>query len=269
MIGTIRTIVALTVVALLTLALGPFQWLGVTTGWWRGRGLLRLWHRTATWLLGIRIHRFGRLAEGRPLMLAANHISWADITVMAAVADVSFIAKSEMSDWPIFGWFARMQRSVFVERQRRRKSGEQAGEVANRLARGDVMVLFAEGTTSDGNIMLPFNTTLFGAASMMLTETHHDAMWIQPVAIAYTRLQGLPMGRQFRGRAAWIGDEDLIPHLGALMREGAIDVEVHFGEPMPFTARSSRKQVAKTAEQRVRTMLSEAIANPAPRQPTG
>jgi lyso-ornithine lipid O-acyltransferase len=83
------------------------------------------------------------------------------------------------------------------------------------------------------------------------------------VAIAYTRLHGLPMGRQFRGKAAWIGDEDLIPHLGALLREGGVDVEVHFGEPVPFTTKTNRKQVARIAEQRVRALMSEALAGPA------
>ncbi len=262
MIGVIRTTFALLVIVVLTVLLGPFQWLGVSTGWWRGRRLLRFWHTTATALLGIRIRTFGSLAQGRPLMLAANHVSWADITVLASIADVSFIAKSEMSGWPIFGWFSRMQRSVFVERGRRPKSGQQASEIAERLAAGDVMVLFAEGTTGDGNMVLPFNTTLFGAASMMLTAGHHDDMWIQPVAIAYTRLQGIPMGRQFRPKAAWIGDEDLIPHLGALLREGGLDVEVHFGSPLLFTAKSGRKQVARMAENQVRELFHGALRNP-------
>lgn len=265
MIGTVRMVVALACAALVTLVLAPAQWFCVRTGLCRGRRTLRLWHRVVTRLLGLRIRVVGGVASGRPLMIAANHISWADITVLAAAADVSFIAKSEMSGWPVFGWFSRMQRSVFVERDRRRKSGEQAGEIAARLAEGDVMVLFAEGTTGDGNQMLPFKTTLFGAASMMLSASHHDEMWIQPVALAYTRLQGLPMGRRHRGAIAWIGDEDLIPHLGAVLREGAIDVEVHFGEPVPFTAKSSRKEVARLVEDRVRAMLRAALADPAPR----
>ena len=248
MIGTVRTILALAVVALTTLVLAPLQMICLKTGLCHGRRLLRLWHKVATRMLGLRIRVFGAPAPGRPLMLAAN---------------VSFIAKSEMSAWPIFGWFSRMQRSVYVERERRRKSGDQASEIASRLADGDVMVLFAEGTTGDGNQILPFKTTLFGAASMMLSASKHDEMWIQPVALAYTRLQGLPMGRQYRGLAAWIGDEDLVPHLSAVLREGAMDVEVHFGEPVSFTARSNRKEVARLVEARVREMLSAALANPA------
>jgi 1-acyl-sn-glycerol-3-phosphate acyltransferase len=266
MIGTLRTVFALACVALLTLAIALPQWLCVTTGLCRGRRLLRLWHRTAARLLGLRIRVFGNLAHGRPLLIASNHVSWIDIVVLAAVADVCFIAKSEMARWPVFGWFSRMQRSVYVERDRRGKSGRQASEIAARLAEGDVMVLFAEGTTGDGNQILPFKTTLFGAASMMLSAGNHEEMWIQPVALAYTRLQGLPMGRQHRGIAAWVGDEDLVPHLATVLREGALDVEVHFGEAVPFTAKSSRKDVARQVEERVREMLHAALADPAPRK---
>ena len=266
MIGKVWAAFVVVLVMLLTLVLGPVQWFGVRTGLFRGRRLLRFWHRIVTRLLGLRIRVFGGIATGRPLMIAANHVSWADITVLAAVADVSFIAKSEMSGWPVFGWFSRMQRSVYVEREARRKSGEQASKVATRLAEGDVLVLFAEGTTGDGNQLLPFKTTLFGAAPIILSATHHDEMWIQPVAIVYTRLHGVPMGRRHRGLVAWIGDQDLVPHLGSLLREGAIDVEVHFGAPVEFTADSNRKEVARLVEARVRGMLQAALAHPAPRR---
>lgn len=262
MIGLARTVLALVVMTILTLVMAPAQWFCVRTGACRGRPLLRFWHRMATRMLGLRIHVHGAMDARRPLMLAANHVSWADITVLAAVADVSFIAKSDMAGWPVFGWFSRMQRSVYVERERRRKSGEQAGEIASRLAEGDVMVLFAEGTTGDGTMMLPFKTTLFGAATMMLSASHHDEMWIQPVALAYTRVQGLPMGRRNRGLISWIGDQDLVPHLLGVLREGAIDVEVRFGEPVRFTGATGRKEAARLTEARVRAMLQAALATP-------
>lgn len=265
MMAKVRAVVALAVVVLLTLLAAPLQWFCVRTGLCRGRRLLRLWHRIVTALLGLRVRVVGAMTSGRPLMIAANHVSWIDVTVLASVADVSFIAKSEMAKWPVFGWLSKMQRSVFVERDNRRKSGAQAGEIAARLAEGDVMVLFAEGTTGDGNLLLPFKSTLFGAASMMLSASHHGEMWIQPVAIAYTRVHGLPMGRQHRHLAAWIGDEDLIPHLLTVLREGAIDVEVRFGEPVPFTARSNRKAVARQVEDDVRTLMQAALADPTPR----
>src|SRR5690606_36985320 len=178
----------------------------------------------------VRIH--GTMSGARPLLLAANHVSWTDIMVLGAFNNLAFIAKSEMAGWPVLGSLARLQRTVFIERERRRKSGEQASEIAARLAAGDAMVLFAEGTTGDGNLLLPFKSTLFGAANIAIAEGGTDKVFIQPVAIAYTRLHGLPMGRQHRVVAAWIGDMDLVPHIGRLLAEGAVDVEVHFGEPL-------------------------------------
>ena len=150
--------------------------------------------------------------------------------------DVSFIAKSEIAGWPVIGWLSSLQRSVYVERERKRKSGEQASEIAGRLAAGQPIVLFAEGSTGDGNMLLPFKSTLFGAAAKAIAEGAADKVYIQPVAIVYTRLHGMPMGRQHRPLAAWIGDQDLVPHLRRCSREGAIDVEVHFGEPIEFSA---------------------------------
>ena len=141
---------------------------------------------------------------------------------------------------------------MFIERERKRKSGDQASEIAQRLAAGNAMVLFAEGSTGDGNLLLPFKSTLFGAASMAIAEGAADHVVIQPVSIAYTRIHGLPMGRRHRPIASWIGDMDLVPHISQLLAEGGLDVEIRFGEPIEFSARSNRKEVTRLMEERVR-----------------
>jgi len=263
MIGRIRTGLALLLVAGVTIPLGPVQWLAIRTGFPRPSLVPRLWHRVASRALGMRVRVTGRIAADRPLLLVSNHVSWIDIVAIGAAADVSFIAKSEMAGWPVAGWLARMQRTVFVERERRRKSGEQANEIGSRLLDGDVMVLFAEGTTGDGNAVLPFKSTLFGAAKMALTGGASERVFIQPMAIAYTRFHGMPMQRIHMPMAAWIGDADLMPHAGALLKEGAIDVELRFGEPFAFDAVSDRKAVAALAEAEVRRLHAEALRNPA------
>lgn len=257
-----RVALALAAVATATPPLMLYQALALRTGLLDARRAPRAWHRLVTRLLGLRIHVHGRLATSRPLLIAANHISWTDIMVIGSLADVHFIAKSEVATWPVMGTFARLQRSVFVERERRGRAGRQANEIAGRLAGGDPMVLFAEGTTGDGNMMLPFKTTLFAAAQMALRESGADTVAIQPVAIAYTRLHGLPMGRQHRGKVSWIGDQDLVPHLIGLLREGAIDMEVHFGEPVDYAAGADRKAVAREVERRVREMMARALRQP-------
>lgn len=262
MIGTMRLVLALLIAAVCTPLLAAYQVVALRTGLLDERPAPRRWHWLVTKLLGFRIRVVGELATERPLLIASNHVSWTDIMVLGSLADVHFISKSELGGWPIIGKLSKLQRTVFVEREARRKSGQQASEIAGRLADGDPMVLFAEGSTSDGNLMLPFKTTLFAAAQMTLEANGGDAIAIQPVAIVYTRLQGMPMGRFHRQHAAWIGDRVLLPHIKELLSEGAVDLEVHFGEPVEFRAGSNRKDVAREVEGRVRDMMAAALRNP-------
>ncbi|MEN3396064.1 lysophospholipid acyltransferase family protein [Brucella melitensis] len=259
MIGTIRIFLVVAAMVALSLSLIPFQYLflKLKNGW--KRRLPNFFHRIVARLFGFRIRTVGKLHEGCPLLLVSNHTSWSDIVVLSAVGQVSFIAKSEVRDWPVFGMFAVLQRTVFVERARRGKTVHQTSEIANRLIAGDAMVLFAEGTTSDRNRVLPFKTALFGAAHAAIREAGVAEVAVQPVAIAYTRVHGMAMGRYFRPLVSWPGDVELMPHLNGILREGAIDVEVRFGEPVFVTAETDRKALARTMENRVRALLQSAL----------
>lgn len=255
--GNARLALGLIAFAAATPPLMAWQALALRAPFLDERRVPRLWHRMVLRLVGLRVHVHGRPAAGRPLLIAANHVSWTDIMALGAAADVHFIAKAEVAGWPLFGRLARLQRTVFIDRARPRRAGEQAGEIAARLARGEPMVLFPEGTTSDGNAVLPFKSTLFAAAQMAMGEESGAA--IQPVAIVYTRLHGMPMSRRERMRASWIGDQTLVPHLATLMRGGGIDVEIHFGEPVAFGPGADRKEIAREAERRVRAMMRAAL----------
>ena len=264
MIKKLRIFLALGYVVVCSLVLVPLQMLSMKTGLWPETFILKIWHRMVLRALGMRVHVKGTLSEKRPLLVASNHISWTDIMVLGSFADVKFIARADMEGWPLIGMLSKLQRTVFIERERKRSSGDQASEIANRMAKGDAMVLFAEGSTGDGNAVLPFKSTLFGAASMALSEGAAEQVFIQPVAIAYTRLHGVPLGRRHRPISAWIGDEDLMPHLKVLMAEGALDVEVHFGQPVAFAKGSNRKETARLMESQVREMMQAALADPRP-----
>jgi 1-acyl-sn-glycerol-3-phosphate acyltransferase len=259
MIGMLRLVLALAVFSAATPPLALWQMVALRSRALDERRAPRLWHRLVTKLLGMRIRVHGAPAEGRPLLIVSNHVSWTDIMVLGSVADVHFIAKSEVAGWPVMGRLSKLQGTVFVERQSRRKAGAQAGEIAVRLADGAPLVLFPEGTTSDGTLPLAFKSTLFAAADMALREGGAETVTIQPVAIAYTRLHGLPMGRRHRGHVAWIGDQELLPHLLALLRQGGLELEVHFGEPVEFRSGASRKDAAREVERRVRAMLAQAL----------
>jgi 1-acyl-sn-glycerol-3-phosphate acyltransferase len=255
LITWLRIAIGVIVLLAVTLLLLPFQLLGLRFNWKIRRFLPRLWHRVACRVLGIRVRVHGVLEAKRPLLLAANHASWKDILVLGSVADVVYIAKSEVRGWPVFGVLARLQATIFVEREQRQKTGEQVNEIAERLAAGEIVVLFPEGTTSDGNRLLEVKSSLFGAAASAVPHAPDGIVHIQPVSIAYTGLHGMAMGRYHRPIAAWPGDIELMPHLMGILRAGAVDVDVDFGERVDYTRTSNRKAVSRTVEARIRAML--------------
>ncbi|WP_174803735.1 1-acyl-sn-glycerol-3-phosphate acyltransferase [Martelella limonii] len=242
-----------------TLVLSPLQIVALWRGWKIARKLPRYWHMVACFVLGIRIHVHGDLEHARPLMLSANHTTWLDIVVLGRVADVAFIAKNEVKTWPVFGLFARLQNSVFIERADKRGTGRQVGSIAERLSAGEIIVLFPEGTTSDGNRIYPIKYSLFGAASTAVPQSPTGKVHVQPVAVAYTGVRGLPMGRALRPIVAWPGDVEMLPSLAGVIKAGAFDVDVCFGESVVFDADTKRKEAAAEIESRMRTLLGERL----------
>ncbi|MEM8856417.1 MAG: lysophospholipid acyltransferase family protein [Pseudomonadota bacterium] len=264
--ATIRAVFVIVGLTLLSLALIPLQLIALGLKRRKmARTLPLLWHRAATRLIGIRIHQHGTPSPDRPLLVVANHVSWLDITVLGALMPLSFIAKSEVATWPVFGLFAKLQRSVFVERERRAQTGHVAKTIADRLSGGDVLVLFAEGTSSNGIHVLPFRTALVGGAAKAISGG--DTVTVQPLAVNYTQLHGLPIGRFHKPRIAWYGDMEMASHLWWVLKHGEIDVDVAWGDALPFGDGADRKQTARTAEETVRRLMGEATAGRLKREP--
>jgi 1-acyl-sn-glycerol-3-phosphate acyltransferase len=255
-----RLLVVLPAIAVLTIPLIPAQWLAIQFDLPLQRRIPIFYHRLITRLIGVRIRVCGERHNEHPLMIVCNHASWLDISVISAVAPVVFVAKSEVARWPLFGLLAKLQRSVFVDRSRRHKTTDVNAEIGRRLAGGDPVVLFGEGTSSDGNRVLAFRTALIGAARDALAEAEHaHRVWLQPLSIAYTDLLGLPLGRQHRPLIAWYGAFALAPHFLAAVRRGGIDVTVTWGEPVAYDENSDRKAVARALETRVRQLTAQAL----------
>jgi 1-acyl-sn-glycerol-3-phosphate acyltransferase len=247
-------------IAMLTAALMPLQGIAVALGLPARRRIPWVYHRAICKIFGVRLTVHGAPIADQPLLIVSNHISWLDISVISALSPVVFIAKHEVANWPFFGLLAKLQRSIFVNRTRRRKTAEVNAEIGRRLAQGDPVLLFAEGTSSDGNRVLPFRSALVGAARDALTAADHvRRIWIQPLSLAYTGQLGLPLGRQHRPLIAWYGDASLLPHLVEVARRGAVDVTVTWGAPLAFDENSDRKTVTRGLEATVRRLTASAL----------
>jgi lyso-ornithine lipid O-acyltransferase len=243
-----------------TLVLLPFQLIGLVFDLRLQRTIPHVYHRVLCVLIGVRIREVGTRSTASPALILSNHVSWLDICVISALAPVVFVAKSEVARWPVFGWLARLQRTIFVNRQARHRTGAATREIAGRLLGGDAVVLFAEGTSSNGSRVLPFRSSLVGAVHHALgAGTHHTHVTVQPMSLAYVGFDGLPIGRALRERVAWYGDADLIPHLLQVLASGAVDVTVSWGEATAYDMSADRKAIARDAERSVRRMTTATL----------
>jgi 1-acyl-sn-glycerol-3-phosphate acyltransferase len=259
--ATLRAASIAVVFVVVTLLLIPVQWLAVKLrlGW--RRTLPHVYHRFVCRLLGIRIAVLGKPATGG-VLLTANHSGWIDIPVLSAVAPVSFVSKQEVNGWPFFGTLARLQRTVFTRRERA-KALEDRDNIRRRLTDGDTLVIFPEGTSGDGNKVLPFKSALLSAAETVLGEGPNGIARhapVQPVSVSYVALHGLPMGRENRPLFAWYGDMDLVSHLWEALGAGPIDVVVELHPPLTIDQAGGRKELAAAAEAAVRGGLIRALS---------
>jgi 1-acyl-sn-glycerol-3-phosphate acyltransferase len=265
----IRVILIALAFLALTLVLLPLQLIGIAFDLRLQRTIPHLYHRILCALIGVRIREVGARSRASPALILSNHVSWLDICVISALAPVVFVAKSEVAGWPVFGWLARLQRTIFINRQARHQTGAATREIAGRLLGGDAVVLFAEGTSSDGIRVLPFRSSLVGAVHHALgNSTHHTQITVQPMSLAYVGFGGVPMGRGLRERVAWYGDADLMPHLLHVLSSGAVDVTVSWGEAVAYEMSADRKAIARDAEKSVRRMTAAALRGAPPAQAT-
>ncbi|TWB36828.1 lysophospholipid acyltransferase family protein [Nitrospirillum pindoramense] len=218
----------------------------------------RFYHRVCCRLmLALDVDVVGQPSVDRPTLFVSNHSSYLDIPVLGSVIPCSFVAKSEVGLWPLFGLLAKLQRTVFVNRANKREAGKQRDDMAGRLIAGDSLVLFPEGTSSDGNRVLPFKTALFAVAN---TQVEGRAVAVQPVSVVCTHLDNLPLGHDLRPLYAWYGDMELPPHLWQMIGAGRLRIRVEFHPVVSLEDFSSRKALADHCWQVVAAGVDRAVA---------
>lgn len=258
---SLRATTILFVFFVLTLAGIPWQMSAQRFRLKRRKTFPHRYHRFLCRLFGIRLTVIGQPVQDRGVLMVSNHTSYFDILALSAAANVSFVAKSQVASWPFFGLLAKLQGTVFIDRERRSSAGEARDLIRKRLQEGDALVLFPEGTSNDGNRVLPFKSALMGAAELEIDfDGHLTHVPIQPVSVSYVGLYGIPMGRECRPLFAWYGDMELVPHLWEAVKTGPIDVVVEFHPPLTASADGGRKVLASTAESTVRAGQVRALA---------
>lgn len=227
-----------------------------------GRGKIRfarVFWRNACRLFGLEVRVLGVAPAGPRALYLSNHSSWLDILVLGGTLEACFVAKAEVKGWPVIGTVAKLGRTIFVSRTRAR-TGEEATVMREHLAQGENLLLFPEGTSNDGNRVLPFRSSFLGIADA--------AEWVQPVSVVYDRLGHMPLARIDRPVFAWYGDMGIAGHAWMLARLPGARATVLLHPPVHPSGFPNRKQLSARAERMVAEGAAALRQNRPPEPPS-
>ena len=206
-----------------------------------------LFHSFVCRLFSLQCECVGAPTTDQPALYVSNHVSYLDVFVLGSVLRGSFVAKSEVASWPVLGKLAKLQNTLFLERNVHR-AAEQIEVLRNHLQQEGSLIMFPEGTSTAGTTVAPFRSSLFAAA---------NDVTIQPVTVAYVDYEGEPMTRGERERYAWYlpnpkehpttPNRPFVSHFFAGMGLGRCTVKVLFHEPITMNP-GNRKECALRCE---------------------
>lgn len=255
-----RTLIAafkITTFFILSLLTIPIQALGyVFLGKSRAFYLISSnYYRLVCLIFRIRIDLEGARATGQ-VVYVGNHLSYIDIPVVGAQLNATFISKADVKHWPIFGTLSRLARTIYIERKRDAVESS-IKKIGQRLNEGRSLILFPEGTSSSGQQVLPFKSSLF---ELFLSDSLKNKLVIQPftVSLLSTNQQTVETSADF-DRYAWYADMEFMPHLWELAKTKGAYVSLTFHPPREAKDYDNRKQYALDCEQDVRLGLEKTL----------
>lgn len=224
---------------LLTLALLPFQFIIVFFIKNYAYIIPYFYHKICLRIFGIKIKTFGKVSINSPILLISNHASYLDIIILGSLFKTSFIAKKEISKWPLLGILAKLQNTIFIDR-RVSSLKNQENQIIKHLNEKKNLVIFPEGTSSDGNRVLPFKSSLFN----IFEKNLNSKILVQTITIVYKKINGIPMNRIERKNITWHSNMDLIPNIFNVLKKLSIEVEIIFNDEFLPSKEYDRKKLA-------------------------
>lgn len=244
--SNLKAILKFTLFALWCLCMVPLQIVVLLFHKGQGAYLIpKYWHKGVCRIFGLKVTITGTPLQNRQVMFVSNHLSYLDIPVMGSFLTASFIAKKEVAGWPVFGFLSKMQQTAFIDRSGKEVTKDQY-DLGTMLDQGKSLILFPEGTSSDGREVLPFKSRMF---TLVLERAGKVAL--QPITIRLPDAQT----QATRDQYAWYGDMELPPHLWALAKTKGAHVELIFHAPIEVSADDDRKAVTNKCFQIIEESL--------------
>lgn len=209
-------------------------------------GLVRLWARACLKVLALKInvHRLSYDLHSTPRLLVSNHQSYLDVVIIASVFPALFVAKTEVSRWPLIGWLSKLGGTIFVNRENAHSSVSCAYRVSRALRDGVDVQVFPEATTGDGSTVLPFHGLFFASAVRSRAA-------VLPLTIQFQSVNGRPMDRETLDTVCWYGEMNFALHFWNLLNIESAEVALIVDEPIKPTRSQRADVIARAARERI------------------
>ena len=219
--------------------------------------IIQVFHKSLLWLVNINVEVVGKKnLNNVPTLYVSNHLSYLDIPILGSTLNGRFVAKNEISNWPIIGYLSMVGNTIFVNRNLKFLKTNKS-IIFDHISKGNNIILFPEGTTSDGIRVLRFKSSL-------LTSLEQKNILIQPIVIKYKSVNGMPLNRWLKPIIAWYGDMDLKSHLKNVLKLFSIKVKITFLPPFNAKDFSNRKDMTSTLHHAIDTFYSNELNNSLP-----
>ncbi|WP_240504530.1 lysophospholipid acyltransferase family protein [Tsuneonella mangrovi] len=245
-IGWVRFAIRFAALVLLLAVMVPLHYAWRTIAY--GSPFPMLFLRWTARIIGARVKTIGTPLK-RDVFFISNHVSWVDILALAGASGTAFVAKQELSEVPVIGWLCKLNRTVFVKRENRMNVADQINDLREALADNWSVTIFPEGTTTDGQSLLPFKTSM-----MSVLEPPPDGVLVQPVMLDYG---------EFGEWIGWVGDESGINNAKRVFaRKGTFQLCIHFLEPFSPVEFCGRKAIGARSRSEIEAALLAALGKP-------
>lgn len=208
----------------------------------------KLFHGALCAVFGIRKQINGNVVTGKQVLFVGNHLSYLDIPLLGSFLSATFISKEDVQKWPVLGLLATLAKTIFISREPA-KATKALNQMKEAINSGTSLIVFPEGTSSAGEAILPFKSSLF---DIFLKENAKNEFVIQPFTTNLIRVDTRPIQTiDDRNQYAWYGEMDLTPHLWALAKSKGVDLQITFHDPMDIQRYDNRKILSKDCFDRV------------------
>ena len=262
--GIIRSIFLIIIVSVLIILILPIQLLINLTNLKIKYKIPKLFLKIVSFVIGIKIKSINLRNENKNkygVLYVSNHVSWIDILCLGSLLDAQFIAKKEVAEMGLFGFLAKLNHTFFIDNTNQRKSFSYNEIIQAKLLKKQNLILFPEGTTSDGNSVRSFKSSFFESTNLpkYYPEKENDFIDVCPISLCYKDKNNLPMGIFYRRYVAWQGDYPLLRLMKIFLLSGPVSIDIIIHNSVNLSKFKNRKELSNYCQNTIQNAITKEL----------